>query len=95
MGEGRKSYVDNHASTSSPTRDAEVLFQGLYWGGNSDASERASKEEQISSSGIEDRSCWTGEQAGTGSPAEDLQLNESHLAGILDDIFVSDSVSEV
>lgn len=70
-----------------------MLFQGLYWGGNSDASERASKEEQISSSGIEDRSCWTGEPAGTGSPAENLQLNESHLAGILDDIYVSDSAS--
>lgn len=70
-------------------------LSGTVLGGNSGASERASKEEQISSSGIEGRSCGTGEPAGTGSPAEDLQLNESHLAGTLDDIYVSDSASDV
>lgn len=43
------------------------------------------KEKQISSSQIEDRSCRTGEPV-AGSPARHLQLNEGHLAGILDDM---------
>ena len=66
---------------------------GTVLGGNSDAfTTRASKEEnKYRQVGIADRSCWTGEPAKTGSPAADLQLNEGHLAGILDDSCVGDS----
>ena len=56
---------------------------GSLLGGNSNALLEASKEKRISSSQIEDRSCRTGEPAGTGSPARHLQLNEGHLAEFL------------
>lgn len=76
-------YCRDHANTSSPFFGRGSAPSGSVLGGNSDAESGASKEEQISSSGIEGRSCWTGEPAGTGSPARSLQLNESHLAEFL------------
>lgn len=64
-----------------------MLLLGLYWGAIPTLHSGASKEEnKYRQGGIEDRSCWTGEPAKTGSPASDLQLSEGHLAGILDDI---------
>lgn len=76
-------FYRDHANTSSPFFGRRSAPSGSVLGGNSNAESGASKEEQISSSEIEDRSCWTGEPAETGSPARGLQLNESHLAKFL------------
>jgi hypothetical protein len=84
-GGGGKTFFSGWEHLQSGT-DAQVLLLGLYLGGNSDAADSVERETDIESN-WESWELLDWGALGTGSPAGDLQPSDSHLAGILDDIW--------